>query len=126
MSQYKRIYAIDFDGTLAVTKFPEIIAPIQPMIEFCKKLKEDPNNILIMWTCRCGGDLTAAVDFCKECGLEFDHVNENVPENVEKFGNDSRKIFAHAYIDDKNVKPEQLIADAKKKRLITKIINIFR
>lgn len=55
MSQYKRIYAIDFDGTLAVTKFPEIIAPIQPMIDLCKELKEDPNNILIMWTCRCGG-----------------------------------------------------------------------
>ena len=36
------------------------------------------------------------------CGLEFDFVNENVPELVEKYG-DSRKIAAHYYIDDHNL-----------------------
>ena len=44
---------------------------------------------------------------CREHGLEFDYINENVPENVEKWGNDSRKIFAHEYIDDKSNKPGQ-------------------
>ena len=43
MNQYKRIYAVDFDGTLAETKFPEIIAPINHMIDFCKELKKDRN-----------------------------------------------------------------------------------
>ena len=107
MNQYKRIYAVDFDGTLAETKFPEIIAPISNMIDFCKELKKDRNNILILWTCSCGEDLAAAVEFCRECGLEFDLINENVPENVEKFGNDSRKIFAHEYIDDKSWSPKR-------------------
>lgn len=132
MNQYKRIYAVDFDGTLAETKFPEIIAPINHMIDFCKELKKDRNNILILWTCRCGEDLAAAVEFCRDCGLEFDFINENVPENVEKFGNDSRKIFAHVYIDDKAVNPEESFADAAHcfekamKKLIFKIANIFR
>lgn len=132
MNQYKRIYAVDFDGTLAETKFPEIIAPISNMIDFCKELKKDRNNILILWTCRCGEDLAAAVEYCRDCGLEFDFINENVPENVEKFGNDSRKIFAHVYIDDKAVNPEESFADAAHcfekamKKLIFEIANIFR
>lgn len=132
MNQYKRIYAVDFDGTLAETKFPEIIAPISNMIDFCKELKKDRNNILILWTCRCGEDLAAAVEFCRECGLEFDLINENVPENVEKFGNDSRKIFAHVYIDDKAVNPEETFSSAahcfKKavKKLFIEVENIFR
>lgn len=132
MNQYKRIYAVDFDGTLAVTKFPEIIAPIDNMLEFCKELKKDRNNILILWTCRCGEDLAAAVEYCRDCGLEFDFINENVPENVEKFGNDSRKIFAHVYIDDKAVKPEETFANSghcfKKamKKLRREVANIFR
>jgi len=132
MNQYKRIYAVDFDGTLAETKFPEIIAPINHMIDFCKELKKDRNNILILWTCRCGEDLAAAVEYCRDCGLEFDFINENVPENVEKFGNDSRKIFAHVYIDDKAVNPEESFADAAHcfekamKKLIFEIANIFR
>ena len=35
----------------------------------------------------------------------FDAVNENLPEAIEMFGDDSRKIFAHEYIDDKNFWP---------------------
>ena len=106
MGEYKRIYAVDFDGTLAETKFPEIIAPIEDMFETCQTIKEN-GDILILWTCRCGKDLEEAVQFCKEHGLEFDYINENVPENVEKFGNDSRKIFAHEYIDDKSWSPKR-------------------
>ena len=104
MSAYKRIYAVDFDGTLAETKFPEIIKPYFSMFMTCKEIKRR-GDILILWTCRCGKDLEDAVEFCRKHGLEFDYVNENVPENVEKFGNDSRKIFAHEYIDDKAWSP---------------------
>lgn len=103
-NRYRKIHAVDFDGTLAVTRFPEIIKPKRVVIWMCKKLKKR-GDILILWTCRCGGDLDDAVRFCKAQGLEFDYINENVPENVEKFGNDSRKIFAHNYIDDKTSTP---------------------
>lgn len=104
MSEYKKIYAVDFDGTLAKTHFPEIISPNVAMFMLCKQLKRN-GAILILWTCRCGKDLDDAVEYCKKYGLEFDYINENVPENVEKWGNDSRKIFAHEYIDDKSWSP---------------------
>lgn len=103
-AEYRKIIAVDFDGTLAVTQFPTIIEPKWNEIAICKALKKQ-GCILILWTCRCGEDLTAAVEWCKEHGLEFDYINENVPENVEKWGNDSRKIFAHEYIDDKATNP---------------------
>ena len=42
-----------------------------------------------------------------EHGLEFDAVNENLPEMIEWYGNDCRKVFADVYIDDKAAnKPE--------------------
>lgn len=46
-------------------------------------------------------DLEVAINACAEQGLIFDAVNENLPDMIEKFGGDSRKIFADVYIDDK-------------------------
>jgi hypothetical protein len=102
--EYKRIYAVDFDGTLAETKFPEIIRPCIPMFITCKEIKRR-GHILILWTCRVGKELDEAVEFCRKYGLEFDYINENTPENIEKWGNDCRKIFANEYIDDKSWSP---------------------
>ena len=36
-------------------------------------------------------------------GLRFDAVNENLPENIEFFGNDCRKVWANEYWDDRAV-----------------------
>lgn len=103
--KFRRIVAVDFDGTLAVTKFPKIIRPIPRVIRYCKRLKKE-GAILILWTCRKGKDLQEAVLWCKGLGLEFDYINENVKENIEKYGEDTRKIFAHEYLDDKAVNPK--------------------
>ena len=68
--------------------------------------------------------------WCKEHGLEFDYINENVPENVEKWGNDSRKIFAHEYIDDKATNPVKerawirRLRKAKAEKLIPAVIAV--
>lgn len=104
MSNYRKIYAVDFDGTLAKTRFPEIISPNIPVFMLCKEIKRR-GDILILWTCRCDKDLDEAVQYCKKYGLEFDYINENTPDNVIKWGNDSRKIFANEYIDDKAWSP---------------------
>lgn len=40
--------------------------------------------------------------WCKEQGLIFDAVNDNLPEVIEEFGENCRKIFANEYIDDRN------------------------
>ena len=105
--EYRRIIAVDFDGTLAVTKFPEIIKPIPKMIKYCKQLQRG-GAILILNTCRKGKDLQDAVEWCAAHGLVFDYVNENTAEYrpISNFcRTDTRKIFAHEYIDDKAINP---------------------
>lgn len=96
------IFAVDFDGTLCVNVYPNIGQPNNQVIEFCKEQKAKGHK-LILWTCRCGKYLDEAVAWCKEQGLEFDAVNDNIPEQTERFGNNSRKVFADYYIDDKNL-----------------------
>ncbi len=95
-----KIYAFDFDGTLCEEAYPAIGKPNKAMIRYAKKLKEKGNH-LILWTCRNGNHLENAVSWCREQGIEFDAVNQNLPEILEKFGSDSRKITADYYIDDK-------------------------
>ena len=73
--EYRRIIAVDFDGTLAVTKFPEIIKPIPKMIKHCRQLQRG-GAILILYTCRKGKYLQDAVEWCAAHGLVFDYVNE--------------------------------------------------
>jgi hydroxymethylpyrimidine pyrophosphatase-like HAD family hydrolase len=108
----KYIYAIDFDGTIAVSEYPKILGPIKCVIDTCKKLKEE-GHILILWTCRRGRALQEAIAFCEEQGLTFDYINENVPEIIEFFGSDTRKIFADYYLDDRAVNVSDMIGDCK-------------
>lgn len=101
----KTIIAVDFDGTLCINEYPRIGEPMETMIDFLKLAhsRHDPNSCkIILWTCRTGDLLSEAVEWCKTMGLKFDAVNENLPEIVEEFGGDSRKIYADIYIDDRN------------------------
>lgn len=95
------IIAVDFDGTLCENKWPEIGMPNEELIEYLKKRQANGEK-LILWTNRVGNRLDEAVKWSAEKGLVFDAVNENLPEIVEAFGVDSRKIFANEYIDDRN------------------------
>lgn len=101
MNDYK-IYAVDFDDTLAKDKWPEIGEPIQPMIDYCIKLREQGHR-LILWTCRTPEQTKEAVKWCNERGLFFHAVNESLTEEIAKYGNDPRKIGADYFIDDKNL-----------------------
>lgn len=95
-----KIYAFDFDGTLCQEAYPAIGKPNKAMIRYAKKLKQKGHR-LILWTCRNGLALENAVAWCREQGIEFDAVNQNLPEILEMFGSDSRKITADYYVDDK-------------------------
>lgn len=97
-----QIIAVDFDGTLCENKWPEIGRPNARLIQELILLK-DKGAKIILWTCRSGAMLVEAVDWCYNKGLTFDAVNDNVPESIEKFGSNSRKIFADVYYDDKAV-----------------------
>lgn len=103
------VIAVDFDGTLFKTEYPKIVEPIINVINFCKERKNFGDKV-ILWTCRAGKELKEALDECKKFGLIFDEVNNNLIERVELFGgNDSRKVGADLYIDDKSIKPSDVV-----------------
>ena len=96
------IIAVDFDSTIAHTAYPKILSPVYETIEFLRKAKSD-GAIIILWTCREGEALKQAVEWCEKTGVPIDYVNENAPERAAKYGNNSRKISADIYIDDRAV-----------------------
>lgn len=103
----KKIFAVDFDGFLVEDKWPEVGAPIQRNIDLVKGLKSEGHKI-ILWTCRKGKQLSEAVQtmgFYHD--VKFDAVNENLPEIIEKYKGDSRKITADFYLDDRSMTYEQ-------------------
>lgn len=95
-----KIVAMDFDGTLCTEKFPNIGEPIEEMIQLCKDIKKQGYK-LILWTCREGQVLKDAVEWCKEKGIEFDAINDNIPEIKEEWNANVRKVYCDIYIDDK-------------------------
>lgn len=96
------IIAVDFDGTLCADEYPVIGKPNEKLIEWLK-IKQSYGSRIILWTCRCGDHLQAAVDWCSSRGLVFDAINDNIPGVVAVMGNsNSRKVFADVYIDDKS------------------------
>lgn len=90
------------------------------MIEFVKTLNQEGHKV-ILWTCRKDQELLEAVSWCADIGLSFDSINENLPEIIEKYGGDSRKIHADYYIDDKNLFIEDMTAEERKKYLQDKL-----
>lgn len=100
------IIAVDFDGTLCSNAWPGIGAPRKGVIEYVKHQRQNGAKV-ILWTNRVGDRLDAAVAWCREQGVEFDAVNENLSEIVQEFGADCRKVFANVYLDDRAMKPEE-------------------
>jgi len=98
------IIAVDFDGTLCTDTYPEIGGANYKLI-WELKARQSTGDKLILWTCRAGELLQNAVEWCKANGLVFDAVNDNVPETILKWGNNSRKITADIYVDDRSCSP---------------------
>ena len=96
------IIAVDFDGTLHTGKWPDIGAEAPYAGEVMRKLKAD-GHYLIINTCRTGDMLLKAINWLLRHDIPFDRVNDNCPTGIEQYGNNSRKIHAHVYVDDKQV-----------------------
>lgn len=97
-----KIIAVDFDGCLVTNKWPEVGEPIEKAISRLKQ-EQAAGAKIILWTNRVGEPLKKAVEFCEEQGIHLDAVNENLPEIIEAFGSDTRKVFANEYWDDRAV-----------------------
>ena len=101
-NQFQKIIAVDFDGCLCEKDWPNIGAPrVQVITELIRRKAGGAK--IILWSCREGQQLEDAVAWCLERGLVFDAVNDNLAENVEYFQNNSRKVYAHEYWDDRSV-----------------------
>lgn len=108
--------AVDFDGTLCTEEWPDIGEPNLPLIDFLIRWRQEGNKV-ILWTCRENTMLGLAVDWCAEHGLHFDAVNCNLPERIEAYQNDSRKVGADYYIDDSSaliIEGRQMVTPARK------------
>lgn len=99
----RRKIAIDFDGTIVEDKYPSI-GRERPFALRTLRALQEKGFLLILWTCRSGAELTAAVEFCRKGGVEFYAVNENY-EGELGHGGCPRKIDADIYIDDRNFGP---------------------
>ena len=102
MAELPYIIAVDFDGTLVEDKFPEIGEPKDRVWEDVKNAQRNGAKI-ILWTSRDNERLKAAVEFCTQRGLHFDAINDNLDECKVLFNNDTRKVYANEYWDDKAV-----------------------
>ncbi len=102
MRELRKAIAIDFDGCLCNDAFPEVGSPHWDVIVRAKEQQKNGAG-LILWTCREGDLLQAAIDACSRWGLEFDSVNENLPERKDHFQNNPRKVWADEYWDDRSV-----------------------
>lgn len=98
----EKVIAVDFDGVLFTEAYPKIGMTIALNINRAKNERANGAK-LILWTCREGFALAEAIAACMAVGLEFDAINENLPETKKKYGGDPRKVGADEYWDDKAV-----------------------
>jgi hypothetical protein len=100
-----KLIAIDFDGTLVKHEFPDI-GEWLPHAERVAQRLCDAGHRLILNTCRENERrrkyLAEAVEHCERHGITFVSVNENRPEDDFR-ENGGRKVYAHLYIDDRNI-----------------------
>lgn len=97
----RRVIAVDFDGTLCENRRPEIGPTNWPLVDWLLEQKAK-GDALVLWTCRDGELLDRAAMWCLNRGIRFDAINDNIQERKDAYGNNSRKVSADLYIDDKN------------------------
>lgn len=98
------IIAFDFDGT--ITK-GDTYPTIQPLRQYAKEVIDFLRLCgikVIIWTTRDkddkgNDDITPMVDFLACNGIEYDGINKVIEFSPWVY--ESRKIYAHMYVDDK-------------------------
>lgn len=106
MTKKPKVLCVDFDNTIAhCVEFPykmrgrRMNRLVWKYIRFMKRR----GYIIILNTLReKEKGLQAAIDFCLMNDIPIDHVNENLPSEIEIWG-DSRKIACKRSLDDTQV-----------------------
>ena len=95
-----KYYAVDFDGTIVTNHYPGVGELLPDAKRVLQRIAANGGDISL-WTCRVDNELSDAVNYMKMNDIPYDRVNENPPFLMELYGNDTRKIGAEFYIDDK-------------------------
>ncbi|WP_300943925.1 hypothetical protein [uncultured Duncaniella sp.] len=125
--EVRRIIAVDFDDCLCQSHWPECGPPIWTTIN-AVKAEQAKGSAIILWTCRNGKALQDAIEWCRQYGIEFDAVNEQIPEQLALYASvpgvfdpDPRKIHASEYWDDRAVRMPKSSTGSDEKHILKKI-----
>jgi uncharacterized HAD superfamily protein len=94
--------AIDFDGTIAESHWPNVGNEIPGAIQTIKRLHKRGHKVII-WTCRTGEPLQHAIQWLIQHNVPYDAINQNLPEHIKRYKGDTRKVHADLYVDDKGL-----------------------
>jgi len=98
-----QIIALDFDGIFVSPEaWPELGDADDTMIRAVSNAIAKGHRFILN-TCRTKDALRAAIWLLWRHGVKPVAINSNLPELVEKYGSDPRKISADFYIDDRAV-----------------------
>lgn len=100
---HPHVWAFDFDDTIGINQqYPYPAGVLHGARHTINFVHDEIGDFTLGWTCRAGDDLEIAKQFCIDEDIHIDGWNEHAPFFKETFG-DSRKIFAHHYVDDRAV-----------------------
>jgi len=99
----KLTISIDFDGVLNDSEYPEIGEIDSGKIRIIRDWI-DRGHTVIFNSCRPTDIIEKVLKpyfmFGRAC---YSYFNSSTHENIEKFGDETRKIYADVYIDDHNI-----------------------
>lgn len=98
------IIAFDFDGTLTRGDTYPAIQPLRPLTKEIIDFIRACGMKVVIWTTRDKDDnghddITPMVEFLKQNNIEVDNINHVI--DFSPWVYESRKIYAHMYVDDK-------------------------
>ena len=99
------VIGVDYDGCVCTDEYPGI-GKLRPGCKEVLKRLVDEGHKLVLWTCREGTDLLAAVYWLTTNGMAhyFTDYNAHPQELSDLYGGKNpRKLGADVFIDDKNL-----------------------
>ncbi|MDD4053130.1 MAG: hypothetical protein PHR28_14690 [candidate division Zixibacteria bacterium] len=114
------VLAIDFDGTIAIDRYPEVGRLKRQAKEYLDRLYDDGHRIIIN-SCRAGYGEDKMRQFLDAQGIRYHAINSNLPDRIAAYQNDCRKVGADLYIDDKGVFANRIITWPQIYAYITKM-----
>lgn len=106
--------SVDCDGKIWKQNYPDL-GELLPGAKNVINYLYDRGHTIVINTCRANHFAENAKAYLINNGIKFNFFNENDPKLISKYGTDTRKVSADAYLDDRSL--DELIA---KKMLGTK------